>query len=202
MLGVMISLASIARVPAPAFNSAFNSTVATIIPVLFLALAVQGRVYQDVAQAALTMAREKAGSLLRDGHVARFAQNRPGLLVLGLTALTTLGMLGEANAIMALYNHSYDTSAGRLFTLVAVLSLTLVVFLRPFMMGSKAARELADIQFAAGRELLRKVLADESTTVGPTAEPQHPAVQADAIPEPGATADEPRFPEAGQTGDE
>ena len=44
---------------APAFNALFYATIATIIPVLFLAAAVQGRAYQDLLAAAFP-ARESA----------------------------------------------------------------------------------------------------------------------------------------------
>ncbi len=36
---------------APAFNTAFYSVTATVIPVLFLAIAVQGRLYEDLVKA-------------------------------------------------------------------------------------------------------------------------------------------------------
>jgi hypothetical protein len=50
MLVAMSSLATLAHdAPAPsAFNSAFYATVATVIPVLFLAIALQGNTHQDL----------------------------------------------------------------------------------------------------------------------------------------------------------
>jgi hypothetical protein len=54
MLAAMSSLASLAhgaRAAAPAFNGLFYATAATIIPVLFLAIAVQGPLYGDLLKA-------------------------------------------------------------------------------------------------------------------------------------------------------
>jgi hypothetical protein len=51
MLAGMSSLASLAHTAhtaAPAFNGLFYATAATVIPVLFLALAVQGRGYKHL----------------------------------------------------------------------------------------------------------------------------------------------------------
>jgi hypothetical protein len=69
MLAAMSSLASLAHgagASAPAFNGQFYATAATIIPVLFLAIAVQGPLYGDLLKAfdaALRRFREhKAGS--------------------------------------------------------------------------------------------------------------------------------------------
>src|ERR1700689_1254898 len=69
MLAVMSSLASLAheaRTVAPAFNGLFYATAATIIPVLFLAIAVQGPLYGDLLKASGTTLRRfrehKAGS--------------------------------------------------------------------------------------------------------------------------------------------
>jgi hypothetical protein len=69
MLAAMSSLAFLtygARAAAPAFNGLFYATAATIIPVLFLAIAVQGPLYSDLLKAfdaVLRRFREhKAGS--------------------------------------------------------------------------------------------------------------------------------------------
>lgn len=54
MLAAMSSFALLAhgaRAAALAFNTAFYATAATIIPVLFLAIAVQGRAFQEMLKA-------------------------------------------------------------------------------------------------------------------------------------------------------
>jgi len=62
----LVSLAHAARPAAPAFNGLYYATAATIIPVLFLAIAVQGPLYGDLLKAfdaALRRLREhRAGS--------------------------------------------------------------------------------------------------------------------------------------------
>jgi len=69
MLAAMSSLASLAHgapAAAPAFNGLFYATAATIIPVLFLAIAVQGPLYGDLLKASAATLRRfrehKAGS--------------------------------------------------------------------------------------------------------------------------------------------
>jgi hypothetical protein len=69
MLAAMSNLASLAhaaRAAAPAFNGLFYATAATIIPVLFLAIAVQGPLYGDLLKASAATLRRfrahKAGS--------------------------------------------------------------------------------------------------------------------------------------------
>jgi hypothetical protein len=54
VLAAMSSLATLGHAAAPAppaFNGLFYATAATIIPVLFLALAVQGTAYQGASSA-------------------------------------------------------------------------------------------------------------------------------------------------------
>src|SRR5260370_7122818 len=68
MLAAMTSVASLAHA-APAFNSAFYATVATVIPVLFLALAIQSGAFEGVLAAAL----RKAPGFLRGDRTARRA---------------------------------------------------------------------------------------------------------------------------------
>jgi hypothetical protein len=49
MLAAMSSL-TLAHTAAPAFNGLYYATVATIIPVLFLALAIQGNDYEELVK--------------------------------------------------------------------------------------------------------------------------------------------------------
>jgi hypothetical protein len=90
----LVSLAHAARPAAPAFNGLYYATAATIIPVLFLAIAVQGPLYGDLLKAfdaALRRLREhRAGS-------------SPRRLVLRLwvgSVLATVG--GEIEALLSL----------------------------------------------------------------------------------------------------
>jgi hypothetical protein len=66
MLAGMSSLAPLAQAAAPAapaFNSTFYATIATVIPVLFLALAIQGRIYEGLVKAMVTSARWAGGTV-------------------------------------------------------------------------------------------------------------------------------------------
>jgi hypothetical protein len=53
-------LADGAHAATPAFNGLFYATVATIIPVLYLAVAIQGTAYQNLLRSALDAAHAKA----------------------------------------------------------------------------------------------------------------------------------------------
>lgn len=67
MMTAMISLVALTHAAtAPAFNSLFFATAATMIPVLFLAIAVQGTTYQDLVKAYLAAnRRSELTSVLR-----------------------------------------------------------------------------------------------------------------------------------------
>jgi hypothetical protein len=109
------SLAHWAGTPAPAFNATFYSTVATVIPVLFLAIAVQGRGYEDLLKAFTSAYRRwmTPGSWLRALPTA--------VILIGASMLAfvilVFGALGEVLAVYALYQQQ------------AVSSTTLSVFL-------------------------------------------------------------------------
>jgi hypothetical protein len=103
MLAAMV-LALAHSQAAPAFNGLFYATAATIIPVLFLALAVQGTIYQDFLTAAVGAARS-----IGRGHRSRRYPSLTAVLTLGpimMIALAGLipiyGAAGELAAIYAL----------------------------------------------------------------------------------------------------
>jgi hypothetical protein len=78
--------------PVPAFDSAFYATAATVIAVLYLAIAVQGRFFIDTAEKAIGRARS-----ITDGS-AQIAW-----LMLGLAFCTVVyGTVGELLALRAL----------------------------------------------------------------------------------------------------
>lgn len=85
-------LAHSAAAAAPAFNGLFYATVATIIPVLFLAVAVQGGMLADMLRAAgdaLTRASESSDSI------------RPGMLAITLITAIALVVLFLVYAVVA-----------------------------------------------------------------------------------------------------
>jgi drug/metabolite transporter (DMT)-like permease len=91
MLRVMISALAHATSD-PGFNSTFYATVATVIPVLYLAIAVQGRFFINTAETAIGRART-----VTDGS-AQLAW-----LMLGLAFCTVVyGTVGELLALRGL----------------------------------------------------------------------------------------------------
>jgi hypothetical protein len=101
---------------APVFNATFYATAAAVIPVLFLALAVQGRGFGALLSVA-TAAREEADML-----PARVLQAAGVVIV-------TAGFFGEAAAMYDLYASS---GVGGILILVAALILLLAVVVGPF----------------------------------------------------------------------
>ena len=102
MLTDMSSLASLAGSPvAPVFNGALDSTVAIIIPVLFLALGVQRHMYQELLKTYYNAARD-----LRQRARPGTGMVPPLLITVATGAVTTFilvyGTVGEVDAILAL----------------------------------------------------------------------------------------------------
>jgi hypothetical protein len=92
MLAAMSSLASLAhgaRVAAPAFNGLFYATAATIIPVLFLAIAVQGPLYGDLLKAS-------------DATLRRFREHKAGASPRRLVLRLWIGSVLASSAAVAI----------------------------------------------------------------------------------------------------
>ncbi len=84
---------------APAFNALFYATIATIIPVLFLAAAVQGRAYQDLLAAAFPARERRFTGTRRQQQRAR---NRVGILRTAAIAIVAFSVAGELEALISL----------------------------------------------------------------------------------------------------
>jgi hypothetical protein len=103
----MTSLASLGHgtsTAAPAFNTAFYATAATIIPVLFLAIAVQGSLYSDLLKAsAKTLDRFRERDIGSNPPRAWIASLLLSLLA-ACTAITILifGVTGDIQALASL----------------------------------------------------------------------------------------------------
>ena len=107
----MTSLASLAygtSAAAPAFNTAFYATAATIIPVLFLAIAVQGSLYGDLLKAStktLDRFRERSAGCSPPQRALRaWIASLLVSLLASITAITILifGVTGEIQALASL----------------------------------------------------------------------------------------------------
>jgi hypothetical protein len=123
---------------APAFNGLFYATVATIIPVLFVALAA-GRPYEGLMRTALLIARaQEAGqSLLRHapGMASRIARKLPlrripRIMLINAFVIMIAGIVGEGTAIAVLYQRS-DDAANRATVFTAAVILLFAVATGP-----------------------------------------------------------------------
>ncbi len=143
ILAGMRSLASLAHgtigeltVP---FNASFYIGVSTIIPILFLALAVQGTAYEDAVRTRITVLRASR----QDRWLRKIA-----VLVMGylfVIAVLVAGFSGEVIAINALYYGS-DDPLQRGWARLTTLFLLLAVVARP-------AWQMAQLPFTVPRAL-------------------------------------------------
>lgn len=127
-----MSLATLAHSATPAaqpFNNTFYATVATIIPVLFLAIAVQGRAYDRilgnwhditglVSQIARFLVIRAPGAVL---VISALIAAGSGLLLLVGFAIIAAGGYGELLAVYALYQ-GHDQPTTRQVVLLATIS--------------------------------------------------------------------------------
>jgi hypothetical protein len=137
----MTSLTTLAQAAAPAppaFNSTFYSTIATVIPVLFIAYVLQGP-YQQLLRSALGAARAQAAGQSPWQPIGRtatwiVARLPPStdlrMRLAGAFLVLTAGFIGEASAIYALYQGRGDTST-HLGVLIATIILLLAVINGP-----------------------------------------------------------------------
>jgi hypothetical protein len=101
-MDILAALAHTAAPTAPAFNGLFYATVATIIPVLFLAIAVQGRMHENVLKAADDLARRVVGS---GPEYQKWVANFASTGALGIAIfIVVYGAAGEIEAVIALFN--------------------------------------------------------------------------------------------------
>jgi hypothetical protein len=127
---ILASLAHGATSPATAFNAAFYSTVATVIPVLFLAIAVQGRGFEDLLKA-FTGAY---GRWMTPGQWLRALPAGAIGVIAAVAAFAILlfGAVGEIIAIYALYQQQARSSTAQ-SVLAAVAFMVLMTAARPIL---------------------------------------------------------------------
>ena len=114
---------------APVFNATFYATAAAVIPVLFLALAVQGRGFGEMLRAATTAPEEAAANKRRD-PVLLFP---PRVLLSAALVIMAAGFVGEATAMWDLYFGSASSAFDGLTVLAATLVLLLAVVTGPLL---------------------------------------------------------------------
>jgi heme exporter protein D len=132
----------------PVLNTPFYATAALLIPVLFLAIAVQGRAFRQVinaqghvatggARAARRALGQPSAAWLTELRKASAAMGRlaPALIAVGLLDLAAIliiaaGSIGELLAVYALYQ-GHDDPGIRLTVLLSAALLTCVVIIEP-----------------------------------------------------------------------
>jgi len=166
MLAAMTSLALLAHTAhtaAPGFNTAFYATTATVIPVLFLAIAVQGRTYEDLLKAAGdTYERGLRRQHLRQPHRASARPPVPLLATWALlsTALIIMcfAVLAEITALICLYQQSPTADPGTVITAAILLTIALSLRWRDvdFERATVAVRRSAGMvrEFGEGAEMV------------------------------------------------
>ena len=134
MLSDMISLAALghgAHTAAPAFNATFYATAATIIPVLYLALAVQGSMFADLLTAS-RLTDVRVYKRIAAGHVPFRQLVTPAFVMVGAQgiaiAILFFGAIGEIEAIIALY---FQSPVGKGTVPLATIFLVVLTAVRP-----------------------------------------------------------------------
>jgi hypothetical protein len=97
------------------FPTVFYATAATIIPVLFLAIAVQGRIYESIVTRAADYIRSA-----KDGWTSyqKFAAVQASALIMALAGILLVGaVFGEILALFLLGRGGSDTSGERNFVM-------------------------------------------------------------------------------------
>jgi hypothetical protein len=161
---------------APAFNGLFYATVATVIPVLFLALAVQGRGFDRVLRA-MQAPRHERGDPPPRSELGLFSPR-----VLMVTAWLILGSAfgGEATALFDLYRQRSPSGDG-LVTLACVLFLLMAVAAGPVLSFDMVMAGLPASQLQR-----RRIAQTADTTQGSDREPD-PEPGPERNPPPAAT---------------
>jgi hypothetical protein len=142
MLAAMTSLASIAHPAAhvtQAFNGLFFATAATVIPVLFLAIAVQGHAYENLLRASADAYRREWQSAQYNplNAIISPAPEAAAMLIL------VFGVAGEITAILTLSQEAASVWA-RYIVEFAVIFLTVVAAAGPALALIRASRSDAD----------------------------------------------------------
>jgi hypothetical protein len=124
---------------APAFNTAFYATAATVIPVLFLAIAVQGRALETVSRAAIRAAHDYQRARRSRARLKAVTAHFRALLTVAIASLIVIdGVAGEMNAVVALQNRKGGTET---FVATAVVVLTFAAAATPAVTFAKAFRK-------------------------------------------------------------
>jgi len=124
MQGRMTSLALAHIHPAPHFNADFYTVAATVIPVLFLAVAVQGSMYEELLKAIAIATLRAAGAAFRASQANNLRRAAAAILVQAVAAYIPLLLVagivvtGIAGEIQALIGLAWQRNAGQPFSVL------------------------------------------------------------------------------------
>jgi len=124
---------------APAFNTAFYAMAATVIPVLFLAIAVQGRALETVTRAATSAAHDYQRARRSGARLKAVTAQIRALLTVAIASLIVIdGVAGEMNAVVALQTQKGGTET---FVATALVALTCAAAATPAVTFASAFRK-------------------------------------------------------------
>jgi uncharacterized membrane protein len=198
--GRMSSLAplSLAAAPAaPAFNVDFYVTTATVIPVLFLALALQSSTYENLLKAFSAMAHASDALEPRwPGASPRYQEVAAGIAAATLAIIAILllfvAVVSEVLAVYALYQRQAQSTTGGVVLFGAIL----------MVIATAAGPALTLLRVLAINMGSVSPAPDEPTGSGSSGEQQLPAVAKDVnsseSPEPDAGTADPSTRETGK----
>src|SRR5580658_512911 len=171
---------ALAHHAAAAFNGTFYATTATVIPVLFLAIAVQGQTYEDLIKsyaANLRAYRRRMRIIRSSGEltIRKALKGAPKAQYLGLAVALTVfaGIFGELWSLAALYEQRDVYGPPLIFW--ATVWLVVVAAAGPLRTYTKVAQ--------AVRAEIRQEEREESGAADSPDEPGPPQPEADASPQ-------------------
>jgi hypothetical protein len=167
---------------AKGFPADFWVTIATVIPVLFIALAVQGSTYEALANTGLRYLRSYLNGAR--GRQRRTAYIVSAFLLAAVAALVVFPVWAEILSILTLGSET-DTLGERNFAISATVLLLLVVALPPLVNPYRAA-------FKIFRDALTSARSRQQSKVPPEQAPDEPPASQSEVSQQGTTGENAR----------
>lgn len=153
---------------AAAFNVAFYSVAATVIPVLFVAIAVQGALYEKVLKSSGGLLQRAMADIPGAGSRQLAAVTAVGTAVSVAVLVIAFGVAGEITAITALARQR-AAGADIVTAEISVIILTVVAAAQPaWMLASVALPARARL-----RQIREEIAADDASTEAGSTSPPH-----------------------------
>jgi hypothetical protein len=163
---------AVAARPDPPFNSNLYFAAATVIPVLFLAIAVQGRTYETMVNNSIrAAAAARIAKLSRPWRKRILTEIRSLAYGVGPGLILVYGAVGEVTAILILQNQA-DVGPSQGIVTFAVVVLTIVAAARPAQILAKSLLTIrrqqtpSDIWRARHSRKVRKLESGKGLTPG------------------------------------